>query len=190
MNELKRQTAPLHTALESRVDILSEDLSLERYKFILQKFYGFYLPLENQIASQNGFEALNLDPAPRWKLPHLVSDLEKLGFSATEIEALPVCPDLPELNALVQVLGSMYVLEGATLGGQIIRRELRKRPELGRKGWFDFYNSYGDKVGTRWKEFCAALNRYGQAHPAVETHRAVVEGAAQTFKKLDGWLAV
>lgn len=180
----------MHEALEARVDILSEGLSLERYKFILEKFYGYYLPLENRVVSLKGFEALGLDSEPRRKLPKLVSDLGKLGLSSRAIENLPVCSDLPELNTLDQVLGSMYVLEGATLGGQIIRRELRKRPEFSRKDWFDFYNSYGDKVGTRWKAFCTALNRYGEANLAIETRQGIIEGAKQTFEKLDRWLAV
>ena len=188
-NDLKRETAPLHEALESRVDILSEGLTLERYKFILQKFYGFYLPLESRISALNGFKALGLDPLPRRKLPNLISDLGKLGLSSGAVEALPVCPELPGLTSLAHVWGSMYVLEGATLGGQIIRRELRKRPEFHQKDWFDFYNSYGDKVGTRWKEFCAALNRSGQETPIPGLRQAVIEGAVQTFEKLDKWLA-
>lgn len=189
LGDLKHQTVKMHTALEARVDILSPALTLERYKFLLERFYGFYAPVEDRIAALKGYEALNLDPAPRRKIFRIFSDLEKLGLTCQQIEALPVCTDLPDLSTLAQVLGCMYVLEGATLGGQIIRRELRNRPEFLKKDYFGFYNSYGNEVGPRWREFCAGLDRYALDNPAVETRQAIIEAATRTFQKLDNWLA-
>lgn len=189
LSDLKQYTAEMHEALEARVDILNPALTLERYQFLLEKIYGFYSPVESRVATLMGYENLNLDPACRRKTFRIVADLEILGPTSKEIEAIPLCPDLPELNTLSQALGCMYVLEGATLGGQIIRRELRKRPEFYQKDCFNFYNSYGEKVGARWKEFCARLNQYALDNRSVEVRQAIIGSAVRTFQKLDAWLA-
>lgn len=188
LSDLKQQTSEMHEALEARVDILKPDLTLKRYRFLLEKFYGFYSPVEDRIAALMGYETLKLDPATRRKTFRIVSDLEKLGLTSQQIVALPVCHDIPGSGSLRQAFGCMYVLEGATLGGQLIRRELRKRPEFSKKDCFDFYNSYGSEVGVKWKEFCAKLNQYAHDNPGVEIRQAIIDSAIQTFRKLDNLL--
>ncbi len=189
---LKQETQELHHRLEATVDILNPTLELERYKALLERFYGFYLPVENRIAALKGFESLNLDPALRWKTPMLINDLADLEVQTKDLVELPLCTDLPELSNLAMALGCMYVLEGATLGGQVISRHLKKMPGLGGTRNLNFYNSYEDKVGPMWKAFCRALDTYVNAVQADATSLPVdaiiIEAANQTFQKLDGWL--
>ena len=44
--QLKRETAALHQRLEAQLGLLDPALSLERYRRVLQVFYGFYAPVE------------------------------------------------------------------------------------------------------------------------------------------------
>ena len=53
----------------------------------------------------------------------------------------------------------MYVLEGATLGGAVISRNVRAVLHLGPHNGASFFASYGADVGANWKAFCEALER-------------------------------
>jgi heme oxygenase len=82
-------------------------------------------------------------------------------------------------------LGTAYVLEGATLGGQIITRHLQQelgiQPECGGA----FFHSYGASVAPMWREFVEVLNTY----PATEDEQvALVASACETFSSLEAWL--
>ncbi len=120
LSRLKLETRELHYQPEARVDILNPELELERYQALLERGFGFYQPLETHFATLKGFESLKLDPVPSHKVSLLVKELADLGTSPQSLAELPRCVDLPELNSSTQFLGGMYVLEGATLGGQII----------------------------------------------------------------------
>jgi heme oxygenase len=54
---------------------------------------------------------------------------------------------------LNEALGAAYVLEGSTLGGQVIRRALQKHPVLSDQCQFHYYNCYGEHLRTRWLNF-------------------------------------
>src|SRR6188474_2838968 len=43
---LRRETAGLHQGLDARLALLTPDLSIDRYRCVLQIFYGFYAPIE------------------------------------------------------------------------------------------------------------------------------------------------
>jgi heme oxygenase len=52
----------------------------------------------------------------------LLDDLQALGCTPS-LERLPMCAQLPVIDSSAACLGVLYVLEGATLGGQILRRK-------------------------------------------------------------------
>jgi heme oxygenase len=79
------------------------------------------------------------------------------------------------------------VLEGATLGGQVVRREVGRSLGLGTGTGCSFFGSYGDRVGEMWKEFCGALAAYAARDPSAE--EPLVAAAVETFDALDRWLA-
>lgn len=81
-------------------------------------------------------------------------------------------------------LGSLYVLEGSTLGGQVLTRHFRESLGLADSS-LHFFHSHGPLVGKRWKEFCAALETFGaQNGPAQES---VIAGAADSFTSVMRW---
>jgi heme oxygenase len=116
---------------------------------------------------------------PRRKLSYLERDLALLKIAPQQ---LPICTALPPLPAIPQALGCLYVMEGSTLGGQIITRHLKKHLNLGQ---FHYYASYGEQVGPLWKSFGEMVNS-STSDPATES--LVIEGAIHTFKALQVWL--
>ena len=76
-------------------------------------------------------------------MPLLKRDLEKLSGEDFEINLLEICRDLPLVETFAQTLGCPYVLEGATLGGQVVGRHLRENLNLSPENGAAFFNSYG-----------------------------------------------
>lgn len=149
---LKAATAALHQRVEDGVDILRRTETLEGTIAFLRKMEAFYRALEPILAERLRDRVPERFLTPR--LPRLRSDLDAL---APGWQPLPE----PPMPTLVDPLGALYVLEGATLGGQIIGRHLTAR--LGfRSAFFG-----GEGVGPRWREFRALLDEC-EEYDAVE----------------------
>ena len=183
-SELRAVTRPMHDALERRVNLADSNLSRERYFQILRRFYGFYAPLERAITAY-GTHPQDWIDADRRKVPLLSSDLESSGMTNRGIAHLPCCNELPDLSSPLSYLGCMYVLEGATLGGQLVSRHVKERLGL-TDGVTRFFNSYGSRVGGMWKSFCDHLESVGRADDA---RGPIVASACATFGALDRWLS-
>lgn len=186
MARLRAETRPHHERVERRVPLMDPALPLARYRGVLERFHGFYAPAEQRLEAVAGWAALGLDPVARRKTHRLRRDLRDLGLPEAEIDALPECRRLPALGDLPRALGCMYVLEGATLGGALIGRQLQRSLGLTPRRGAAFFASYGERRAPMWKEFGAALDRYA-ASPTVQD--AVVRSAAATFDAMEAWLA-
>lgn len=161
------------------------DLSAAQYRDLLQRFYGFYAPLESRLDAVYGLEAICPDFARRKKVFLLERDLMAMGLALDAIRNLPRCGVLPFLTSAVQVLGCLYVAEGATLGGAIISRHVEATLKLAQDSGTAFFNSYGDERGPMWKALMNLLNAVPAAH-----HAEVVTAARQTFICFENWLCL
>ena len=141
--------------LERDLNLLTCCKTLADYWQLIARVYGFYEPLEAGLSALLDWRAVPYDFQQRLKTPLLVRNLQALGLSETERAALPRCHDLPALAGFGSALGYLYVLEGATLGGQIIARHCNTAFQLTPENGLAFYHGYGPETGPRWKEFGA-----------------------------------
>ena len=184
LQDLRAGTAELHIALEKRLPFFSEQLDANAFRRLMQAYYGFYRPLESALLASACIPA-DLDIAPRLKTPTLQRDLHALGESPEGLEHLPLCRQLPVIESSAACLGVLYVLEGATLGGQILRREIATRLSLDADNGAAFLDVYGAATGRRWRDFIEYLG----ARPMDVAERAAVVAAAQTtFSCFEHWL--
>ena len=190
LQRLKEETREHHTRAERVVRLLEPGLSPALYRRHLEALYGLYAPLEAQLAAQ-----LSHDPAAhalelprRWKRSFLERDLLALGHDAASLARLPRAPPLP-LPGLPEALGAMYVLEGATLGGQVLLRHLTRHfagHHAGHPiGDFAFFRAYEEALGPMWRAFGAALVA---ATPDAPFADRVVHGARVTFEHFERWV--
>lgn len=184
LEALRTGTALLHTALEKRLPFFSERLNADGYRRLLQAYYGFYQPLEAALYD-SGLIPEGFDQALRVKTPTLLNDLHALGLSETDIHALPRCTRLPVLDSAAACLGTLYVIEGATLGGQVLRREMAQRLNLDAHNGAAFLDVYGAETGRRWKDFLDYLGA-----PSLDTAATqhAVTAARSTFSCFEQWL--
>jgi heme oxygenase (biliverdin-IX-beta and delta-forming) len=186
-DSLRSYTSSHHQRIEQTLDLPSSVRCTADLEQLLARFYGFYLPHEAQLLSHaSALDAYGVELASRMKSGKLRSDLLCLGMSEGAIGALPICIDLPELRTASHALGSLYVLEGSTLGSQVIARDLQQRIELNIAPAMQFFRGYGSRTGAMWRSFVSALDA-AQLQP--ESVEAAHEGAAQTFDRLERWMA-
>ena len=176
---LKTETRPHHDAME-RVGfsdkIMSGQLNLEEYKLLVRNNYIMNSLIENAVSQMEEFVNLpGLDFESRKKSDLLEKDLEVLGLNKAEIDSHDYSMDFKNLH---EALGAYYVMEGSTLGGSVISRQLAKNENLKDVGEFHFYGCYGDMVGPRWKAFQQVLIEQANSPEAEE---AMVKSAGATF---------
>ena len=188
MIKLKEATKVWHDRLEAHprsTVLMRPDVNVSNYIDILARSYGFYRPLEAQLMALE-WDGDGFDYRSRLKHPSLEADLKAYGLSDADIAALPVCDDVPQVKSMRHAAGILYVLEGATLGGQIIKRHLGE--VLGEKihRAMAFYSSYGDRVGQMWHEFMTFAAKIA----ATESdHPEVLSAAIETFTSFEKWLS-
>lgn len=137
---LKRETAKIHEKVMGETwaqRVLSSDYTRGVYYELLQKYYGFYLPLKTLLLS------------------------------------------------LPSALGIIYVLEGATLGGQMMAKQLKISLGLNDREGLMFFNGYGFETAQMWSSFKV------QTCDLVRTSKesdVMLEAALETFTALSDWM--
>lgn len=190
LDRLKAQTRGEHVAMEAALDLMRDDVLLADYRRLLERYLGFYAPVEARLAGVlAGVPLGGLEFETRRKLPLLQADLAALSGPAAD--TLAMCDALPPLHTPAQAMGCLYVLEGATLGGMVIgkhvQRTLGLRPDCGAR----FFHGSGARTAEMWRAFRAAMVEFAAdadaADAADATADAVVDSANETFRSLRYW---
>jgi heme oxygenase len=182
---LKRETAEVHQRLDAQLGLLDPSLDVHRYRRVLETLYGFYVPVETDLARLAAAESpLGFPLRARAEL--LERDLLALGRSPADLAALPRCHDRPELSCVEDLAGCLYVLEGASLGGQVLAPLLHRRLGLAKGSGAGFFA--GDEEGTlpRWTAVVAWLD--GLPRTGASTTK-IIGTATATFDALARWAA-
>ncbi len=130
--------------------------------------------------------------APAWLLPvldarrrrsMLAHDLAWFDAAETPDPAGPR-PILPKLDTEASLLGAMYVMEGSTLGGQLIARHVTRVLGLSDGGGASFFQGHGDRTGPLWKDFCGIL----RGRVPDSDADAVIYSAHAMFQTFGTWM--
>jgi heme oxygenase (biliverdin-IX-beta and delta-forming) len=189
---LRQETRQEHDAIEQALDLTGPALTLDHYRHQLERFYGFYAPLEaivrSRWASLAGPSAVGPALAHTSclsvrlnKAPFLQQDLRYLGVHAAD---LPLCPALPPLHTEAAVAGCLYVLEGATLGGRVISQHIAATLGITPLTGGRFFHGYGEDTGKLWQ---AMRHWLASLSSDTSTNNAVVASATATFASLRRW---
>ena len=181
LTALREHTRAEHLRLEQHLNLLRADFSLTQYADLLKGFLGYYRPLEQRLLALTAIRDWVPDYDQRVKTPLLVQDLTTLGYDAACLANLPSCPALPNCHDRSRVMGCLYVLEGSTLGGQMLQRHFKRQLALEEHQGLTFFTGYGPDTPTRWKQFGAWLEQ-GPLDESV-----LLATARQTFLSLEGW---
>ena len=183
IEQLRESTAQLHQDLErTLIPVIQRVNTPATYIRLLQLFYGYYYPLEQYIAAHidtsfpGGFDQ-------RRKATLLLQDIAVMN--GAPIDSPPTCNAIPEIKDAAQALGVMYVLEDATLGGQVICQILQRNlPDPLLNQALSFFNGYGEQTHSRWDSFVHYLEGY---HGDNAQKQKLVDAAADTLRKFKVW---
>jgi heme oxygenase len=182
LDRLKLETAAEHEAVEGATGVMAPGLTLAGYRAYLERTFGFYLIVEQQLRAHGVWEALRLPATARQKLPLLAEDLVLLGN--LEPASIRACDAPPDFASIGEAVGGAYVIEGSTLGGRVILRHIQRR--FGPNVAHAFLDGYGANTGKKWQSFRAALERFASSR---EIEDRMVAGAQKTFHSFARWLA-
>jgi len=178
---LKTETRPHHDSIEKYSfsdNIMDGTLTLDEYKDLIAKNYVFHAEMESALES---FLKELPEFASRKKTGLLLQDVRELGLEKDSFKKFSP----PVFKNYYEALGAMYVMEGATLGGAMIYKQLLKNDEIAQANSFNYYRGYGAETGIRWKSFLKILS------DEIKTDlqkRDTVSGAIKTFQAFENLL--
>lgn len=150
---LKENTKKEHDDTEAKLQsqkIFDKSYTLEDYKKLLLHNYHLISRYEPQIQEQlKNYPGLKLDL--RRKIDALKVDLNNLNIK-TENEN-----PTQNLENEAEAFGALYVMEGSTLGGNVIAKQLKKNPEF-ENVEFNYFGVYGENTGPYWQEFKSIID--------------------------------
>lgn len=184
---LRLETRREHEAVEHVLNLMGS-LTESTYRQRLIKFYGFYNPLEAALTDRCTPEHSNHDAGqlalhlPRLHKSELLrQDLQQLGVSTA---GLAQCTALPPIQATAQVLGCLYVLEGATLGGRMITQHVQATLGITPTTGGSFFDGYAGDTAKMWNAMRQTLL---SGAVDVQAENAMVASAIATFTCLRVW---
>jgi heme oxygenase len=180
---LRAGTRDAHEGLERGSWLNGPDLGIEQYRRGLAAFLGIHRPLEPAIARALAAAGVSAPWTPR--APLLARDLGDLGMTPALLARVPDCPTVPRIGELGAALGCLYVLEGSTLGGQVLARELHRRLGVGPGAGGAYFDGYGPRTKSHWRAFTEALERASAR--ADLSLGAAVSAAVATFHAFATW---
>jgi heme oxygenase len=179
IERLKRETAADHDAVEGAVPLMAEDLDRATYVLCLQRIHGVVSAWEENSAKGSP-EWLGTLVIARQRKGMLERDLAWFGSTVDGEQR----PTLPEMNTQARRLGVMYVMEGSTLGGQLIARHVERVLGLSEGQGNAYFRGHGARTGTMWKEFCEVL----QTRVPDSEAEAVMGAAKEMFAVFGSWM--
>jgi len=185
LKRLKNLTQPAHQQLEANLyaqRMVAGTISQADYAAYLQRLWPIHVTVEAEYQRWPDWAAYGFDITSRQRAPLLAQDLAYLAYPLPADSHFPLSPG----HDFAEMLAYLYVLEGSTLGGQVLLRKIK--PVLGltpQQGGAYFY-SYGPQVGSQWQAVQQFLTDYVTQKPTAET--VIINQANQFFEMIDQWL--
>jgi len=189
MEQLRGSIMPLHDEAERRGPlhkIPDKNITLEEYKAILERLYGFVSVAEDTIHTRLTDQCVGLDYEKRRRIGHLEKDLLFLGSSQESIEQIPRCTDLSYVETTPDALGCLYLFEGSRLGGLVLSKSLCEHFRFKDYQGYAYFCSNGFEVTFMWSSFKDFMETYVHKHGGGHE---IMSSAQKGFALLNKWLA-
>jgi heme oxygenase (biliverdin-IX-beta and delta-forming) len=170
IDRLRRETGAAHRELDESLHLIDRLSSMRRRANMLAGYHHFHHAAEAAIAPFLAAIA-DLDFVARRRCQMIADGLGILGQEVSLDRATSF-----RISTRDEAFGALYVLEGSSLGGRVILKELKRRG-ASLKG-LGFLDPYGFNTAPRWRSFLAILDR---EVVSGEQQRDAVTGALNAF---------
>lgn len=148
MQRLKEATAETHKTTEINTvmtALLKEPFDYDVYRDVLRRFHVVHRAADPHVVQ--GLTQHRLTYAYSDKLSWLERDMQRANVTPDPVEVA-----WGPMASLEEILGTVYVMEGKTLGGMLIHKWLHRNGVIATASTRHFFNPYGRKVKARWNE--------------------------------------
>jgi heme oxygenase (biliverdin-IX-beta and delta-forming) len=183
LSRLKNETTECHERLENALDLMRLEWLREDYVTLLEGFCGYVAPWEDAAAASMPAHQCDFFEGRR-KASLLASDLALLTGDNNRANRVTKTDRLPSMDSIGRVFGSMYVMEGSTLGGRFIAPHVATVLGLQSGSGNAYFEGYGLRTGSMWNAF----RETASANVPSEQYDEAVHAAIATFDGLHGWL--
>lgn len=188
LQQLRQASLPEHRAIEQQPwlrALLQPTLNKATYARVLHCFRLFYLQADARICDAGLQPLRGYRYIPR--APHLYADCKALAEHFwPEYEPDPGLPQRPDVETLI---GWLYVIEGSSQGGQIIRPRVERTLALHDTAGLQFY-SYFTAAGNGWRNFQSGLQALeAEADHPLQPHH-ILQSSRAFFAHLDNFFSV
>jgi heme oxygenase (biliverdin-IX-beta and delta-forming) len=181
-SQLRAATQSLHARVETRLDLASPTVTLRTYTEALRSLLWAYSALEDGLEPHIcALAQMGIGVPIQRRARRIRRDLAVLGVEISNRSVVAA----PEVDGVAAALGSMYVMEGAALGGAVIRRNVLSVLKIDVDSGGSFFAGDGEDIGARWKAFCIGLE-IGLRDASLV--RRAVDSAVATFALIDACL--
>lgn len=156
----------------------------EDYLNLLNLFYGYFNSIEQAISKAIDLKLLP-DYPERRKSSYILTDIASLNG---DIENIPQSDDIPHITDHSEAMGALYVIEGSTLGGIVIKNMIASRLALDTNKSLNFFNGYDDQTFRMWEIFKMALNN--EAETGELNQQSMLRTANDAFNKFKLWIEI
>jgi heme oxygenase len=178
---LKEITSQSHKNLESlpvSVSIVSPSVTKEEYTHYLSLMHDVVKDAEENIFPQ--LEGVINGVSERNKTHLLENDLAALGYPKKDFKKpLSVVKDK---FSDAFALGVMYVIEGSTLGGRFILKNINEALGYSAEDGAQYFAGYGNATGSHWKSF---MNQMTQYEESSKNDTEIIAGANFAFDAIN-----
>ncbi|RYG52731.1 MAG: hypothetical protein EOO01_06075 [Chitinophagaceae bacterium] len=182
LESLRAETTPSHKKLDSlpvSAVLMTPELTKQSYLTYLEKMYPVIKWAED-VAYGKLPENISL-PGNFLRHTLLRNDIEFLGGNAADTDAPFVLIDSP-----AAAFGVAYVIEGSSLGGVYIAKNVKNHLGYDENGGLSFLIGNGKTTGSTWKLFLEQLTSF-----AVEKQKEqeVIASASAMFESIHNHLS-
>lgn len=181
--QLKEHTQPAHLELEKKIIARIRSMrSEDDYLNFLRLFYGYFNQIEQPISKKIDLNLLP-DYSERRKSSYILTDIASLNG---DTENIPQSDDIPNITNHSEAMGALYVIEGSTLGGMVIKKMIAERLGLDMEKSLNFFDGYGAETFRMWEIFKMALNN--EAIAGESNQQDILRAANEAFVKFKLWI--
>ena len=179
IHEMRLASADIHHSFEQRLAITRTDAGPAEYLAFVCAMWGWLAPFERQLWSLDWPAELmqgSRDGKRRW----LECDI-RAGFGEGMVPEIARSPHMPKMDTLAERFGVAYVIEGAQMGSQVLRKTMGQALHPWPARWLA---GYGDTVGNKWHVFRTSAENHLRSRADIALAAA---SARATFESLDRW---
>lgn len=175
---LKERTKDLHDRIENTPiakALASSSVRSKAYKEYLQKLLAIHIPVESiALANKEQWQKYGIEIEQHCRTSMLEDDLKALGIMQKP-QGVLACEDW----GFAKIVGALYVLEGSTMGGQILRERLSYIKGDDGLSATRYFGAYKEKTIPQWLHFSRFIDRYAAENK--EESALVYEGAKTIY---------